>query len=483
MGWLEERDRSTAGAAAPAVCPSCRSSVEGSHQFCGSCGHDLSGATAPPRSDVIVVPGSAPVADQPISQQDELLVIDAAGSTRFEASPRLVVDLTEPEPPTVTLPPGPTAPPAAPGVAQPAAVREKRALHVSRTTALVGGGILLVVALVVAAILLWPEDTVEIDTDAELASGSEQLSESVRAFSDADQFEDLRAAATAATDGAGTYQDRIDALADLGDEELLAAAVGVLGAERTLLQSLGRTFEDYATRDFRVWPQRSETLERRVNQLEARQDALAALENEDITAVADVDAAHEMITDLNRLVDAKIEEYQAWVEERDRAAGSKAAALFGLNAYARPMQDLISQYSGLRAELDRWTDRLDTEIVYASEAYDVLGDAVDARVSVGNQMRALQPPPALANVHASLVALIDEASSAVESAYASVTEYLYDSYYGYWDVRNTPEWGAFEDASSRISANLDASISSWNAARDAEEQRIQAQPVPERPEL
>jgi hypothetical protein len=349
---------------------------------------------------------------------------------------------------------------------------------------IVGGGVALVAALIVAAILLWPDGGgEEIDVNGELASGSDQLTESMRSFSEADLFVDLDAASATATDAAATYQDRIDALTDLGDEELLAAATGVLTAERTFLQSLGRTFEGYQARDFRVWPERSEVLERRVDQLEAKQAELAALENADITATADVGAAHELLTDLGRLIDGKVEEYEAWVEERDAAAGSVFSALAAVNAYANPMRDLLGRYSGLRSDLDNWTDQLDLRVVYLSEALLVVGEAASDRRDVGNQMRALNPPQALAAAHASLVGVLDEAASAMESAYEGLNIYVYDPFWAYTDVRQTPGWSTFVIASDRISGSYETAVNSWNTAYDQEVNRIRTTMIPERPEL
>jgi len=463
-------------------------------RFCVACGAKrrvggpADGEEVSPGGIIVVsTGGSNPVSHALTDPTEEVVVIDDEGRAALEVRPAgepLVVDLTE----ETAGDPAPSSPPSSvftpPAQPEVEAQRTKRApTGLLSPAALMGVGVVVVLAVVAAVVLLWPDGGPGVDVNAELVAGADTAEESLTTFSQAELLEDLSAAAVQAETAAATYDARVETLAEVGDEEVRAAAVDLLAAEQALVAAYGATFAEYTTRDLRRWDRRQEVLERRLDQVEEAQAALVSLQQDDLTARIDVDRLADQLTTLDRLLDDKLETFQEWVQERNAALGSQAAASFGLQGYAAPMRGLIDQYEGLREELGDWTAELDRRIVFVSEALTVLSNATTARRSIGNEMRTLQPPPALAAAHASIVGILDEAASALESAYEGIIVYVNDPFYAYTDVRQTPGWTTFQVASDRISASLDSAITTWESARAAEQQRINASLVPDRPEL
>jgi hypothetical protein len=143
----------------------------------------------------------------------------------------------------------------------------------------------------------------------------------------------------------------------------------------------------------------------------------------------------------------------------------------------------MSEYSGLRDDLADWTAEIDERLVTVNEGYLELGAAAEARRAVRNRFAALQPPPALAAAHASLLGVIDQAIGAVDSAVEGLNIYVNDPFYAYWDARDTPGWQTFSSASDRITDQYDTAYTTWETALTGEETRIRDTLVPDRPEL
>jgi hypothetical protein len=444
-------------------------------RFCMDCGSErraggpTDGGEQTTGSGIIVVStgGKRPVSHALTDPTEEVIVIDDEGRATMTVQP--AEEVVEDDPAVVATEPEPV---------QPATGR------ITRKRVLIAGAGLAVVALIAAAVaLLWPDSETPVDVNAELTTGATAFTETMTAFSRGDLMADWSAASAEATDLLDTFDARRDVVAEVKDEEVREAATAVLDAQATAIESFALTFADYGVANFRRWDRRATQMQARLDQLDAAQQDLAALGQEELTATVDVPAAEEVLTDLGRLVEDKRVEWNDWVEARNFALGSQAAASFGLQQYAAPARSIMAEYQGLRDDLADWTAEIDTRIVTVSEAYLEFGAAAEARRAVRNRFAALQPPPALSAAHSSLLGIVDEAIGAIDAAVEGLNIYLNDPFYVYWDARDTPGWQTFSSASDRITTQFETARAAWDTALTGEENRIQTSGIPPRPEI
>ena len=168
-----------------------------------------------------------------------------------------------------------------------------------------------------------------------------------------------------------------------------------------------------------------------------------------------------------------------WRRKLERARRQRAFDLRVLTRYAGQVRAELSTYSGLRTDMQRWIDKVNSDGATFDEAYSFLGDAYTGREAVRAALAGLSPPPAVSSAHDQLVAVVAESVDAIDSATSGIADYQFSTNHASYD--QTEGWRAFQDASDRISREYGTAIASWEAKVSQRERQIKQRSMPTQP--
>jgi hypothetical protein len=154
-----------------------------------------------------------------------------------------------------------------------------------------------------------------------------------------------------------------------------------------------------------------------------------------------------------------------------------------VSSYAASLETYLEQYAALRSALDTWIAKVDVDGVTFDEAYDFLASASASRSSIRQGIAALDAPAAVASAHNDLMSVMDQAISAVDSAYDGVLDYEFDYAFTYRNYKETPGWQAFKSQSEQVAARYSSASAALHNLVGAEKDKVERRELPPRPEL
>lgn len=191
--------------------------------------------------------------------------------------------------------------------------------------------------------------------------------------------------------------------------------------------------------------------------------------------------AQAAVNAVDRLVERARTRLRTWRERYQAVTARKRATISSAEKYEADMTRLLDRYSGLRAGLSDWIDRVEdpSQFVTYDEGYRVLSEAQYQRQLVRDDMSGLTVPPDVSSAHNVLIGVIDDAIEAVGAAYEGTSDAQYCATTCYY--ADTPGWQRFAAESDRITEAFDSAVESWQAATRTVVARARAIQPPARP--
>lgn len=361
---------------------------------------------------------------------------------------------------------------------------EKAKQDLGRRPALVVIGVSVLACIISAALLLLLRGGggPGVDTDALLREGSQTFTSSVRELRGDKLLTEYDAATAAANDGYRSYADRIESLADEGDEELQRAAINVLRAERASLRQFRDQLRGLTVENLDSWPQRSAAISDSVDALEAAQANLVALEAEDVTARPNVELARTILGAIDERMAEKLDLYTRWQQTVTAERAANAGDLTDLDDYAgRTGQELVT-YDGLREELSVWTNSNITA-QSADQMLSTIDYHINAREGSQSRLANIAPLPQFSSLHGNLVSLIGRASLIVSNLRFAVLRVANLPLGNFTHPTDTPEWQEFREASDDITEEFSSLWGQWQGAVDGARSEIRSRQFTPQPEI
>ena len=172
-----------------------------------------------------------------------------------------------------------------------------------------------------------------------------------------------------------------------------------------------------------------------------------------------------------------------WRARVQKIRQGRQEALAAIASYDSSVRGYLATYDGLRTDLDDWIRKVDTEGTTFAKAYRFLGSASAATQSVRNGIAALDAPGDVAAAHTRLLASMDGAIAAVDSARAGISERKRGSKDKYSYYTEAPAWQRFRTESDAAVRESAATRSRWLAAVAAEVKKIKSVKLPKRPDV
>ncbi len=187
------------------------------------------------------------------------------------------------------------------------------------------------------------------------------------------------------------------------------------------------------------------------------------------------------VESVNRLVERGRILLSDWQAKYDAAVKDKAADSTALDEYSKQMEAQMRAYSALRADLSEWIARVDDPNAYVTydDAYSVLSQAQWERQVIRDEMNGLAVPTEMEAAHSGLVGVVDDAISAMQSAYDGATDSDYcmtSCYYA-----ETPGWTRFSSESDRITEAYRTADDNWQAAVASAQSSVADRKLPRKP--
>lgn len=285
------------------------------------------------------------------------------------------------------------------------------------------------------------------------------------------QLLDAMAAATRTSELRGLADDAVarqdavvsvaEALGSGPDQEALAAYGELLGALGGL--------SGLSAGDTTAW----DAVRPELSQAAGRLAAGAGTHGDDVRG-----SLGNALDGVDALTRTAAEGFATWRASLDRATEQLAADRAGLATYRTAFDETAKDYADQRQQL---ADSLQQDDLGAYQAGYLLDGAVSDRLGVRDALRALSPPPSVADEHAQVVALVERAAEAVRSGYdgaAEATGCLQEC-----DYRVTSGWARFQSESAAITGQYDDALSAWAAAMTAAAAELDARELPQEPDL
>lgn len=293
---------------------------------------------------------------------------------------------------------------------------------------------------------------------------------------------DFPALSSQARSAAKDVEGRLRLARTSDDVEARQAANSALVPILGLMNDVAR-LETVTPDTLAAWDDIEEDLESHAVALAAAETAvLPAVQHPESTAEAGQDA-REAVGPVVKRADRKIMAWRRSVKQfrKDRTRNRSAAT-----TYEQGVRSNLAQYAGTRSDLQRWINGVESYGATFAEAYSELAQQKEARQQVRSQLAALTPPVALAGSHNRVLAVIDQAIDALDSASEGLNQLQHSraSFYGPYDSYDeTPSWREFRSASDRISAEFPAAQAAWERDAAAYIKQLKSGTPPERPSV
>lgn len=166
------------------------------------------------------------------------------------------------------------------------------------------------------------------------------------------------------------------------------------------------------------------------------------------------------------------------IKKKNAARAEQLAAVRG---FTGQVDGLIERYTDARGDLQVWADGAYAGKATILEGYQVLEQNVALREQIRSELAGLNPPDPFGDDVQSLISVIDEAIAATQSGLRGLDEYLYS--WKYRQVRDTPGWQQFQNASGPISDRYESAVNAYEMDKATEIGRLEKKiPLPELPD-
>ncbi len=177
---------------------------------------------------------------------------------------------------------------------------------------------------------------------------------------------------------------------------------------------------------------------------------------------------------------------QEVIKERARITQinkERAAELAEVEGFLAQFDGVVERYSTARGELSNWIDGVDAHGASFNEAYQVLYQQAERRRQLRDELAALDAPADFAPDQAALLAVMDQAVDATESASRGIEEYQFDFNWRYLSYDETPGWRTFEAETAEISDAYSSALAAYEARKQEVVERLsEKKPLPPLPE-
>lgn len=286
-----------------------------------------------------------------------------------------------------------------------------------------------------------------------------------RALDAAEKTADLRSLATTSAAEATAARSAAQTLPEGEGKQVLGGYADVLAAVADLAQVDGESAS--------VWKA-------------ARAEMAAAFRS--VSASADAPAldvqARQALASADGVVAAATAAFADWRAKTDAAVEARAADGEDLKEYAAFFRTQTKSYEQLRQDLSTFTARVEdpgADVSYA-EGYAFLSQAGEDRRLVRDTLVGTSVPDGAQEAHSEVVAAIDRAISAVQSAYDGL-EQSQDCFEDCPYYRDTTGWQTFLSESDAISKGYARALTRWDASVVAAERAISNRPLPPKPSV
>ena len=340
---------------------------------------------------------------------------------------------------------------------------------------------LLAAAVVAGGVALYPHgsDASRERAEEAILPGNEVVAESAYALEHAEKLDDL-AEAGAAARAAIADVELLDTRG-ISDPKFRSAAKELLQAQLALLSALDPLagLEESTVGEWRSHRRR---IRAAVRQIEHAHPAVAEL---DLTRELNVwgPVLTWSLANADAVVAKAARRLGVWRSRVQEIRQGRREALAAIASYDSSVRGYLATYDGLRIGLDDWIRNVDTEGTTFAKAYKFLGSTSTATQSVRNGIAALDAPADVASAHTRLLAFMDRATAAVDSARAGISEHKRDSNDKYSYYTEAPGWQRFRTESDAAVRQSAAARSRWMEAVGAEVKRVKSAKLPKRPDV
>lgn len=262
-----------------------------------------------------------------------------------------------------------------------------------------------------------------------------------------------------------TYGDdlrtaEVDA-ASIGETRHRQALLRVVTAEQGYVTELRRLSQLAPREVANVQFARSSELAR-----EAEEAILAAPSLPSGGEVRAIDLSPAALTRVLSALRATWVEIQADRRRINRLNANRVASLRAVRSFSAQFDGIVARYSEAREELGDWIYKVNSVGASFIEAYQVLELQAERRRQFRSELAALSSPPEFSPDKAALLAVMDSAIAATETASRGIAEYQsdYSGYYSSYD--QTPGWQEFEVTSDAVGTSYANALRAYKQRKD-----------------
>jgi hypothetical protein len=311
---------------------------------------------------------------------------------------------------------------------------------------------------------------------ASLHATKAQVGSVVVGISGAERLSDLREAGVGAERQAESVQGELARLDGISGKDAGRRARRVVNAERELLTGMAE-LKGLDPEHIASWPTMRARISSRVAQVQTAEAAAGSL----ATLAPSISRLNASLASADAVVEHADRKLHAWRRDYRRAKRSQRAKLARVNGYATSVSTQLAVYNGLRDALDNWISDFGESTLPFGQAGSYLVEAADKRKAVRDALANQTPPAALMAAHTSLIAVLSDAIVAMGDAGDAAQTCTADPYCLGDDFRDTSDWQAFHDASSRITSQFGAAFTRWQQGLDRARSSIRHQRMPRPP--
>lgn len=277
-------------------------------------------------------------------------------------------------------------------------------------------GVLVAGAAAAAIVVLRPFETTADRVDENLASARTKTVETATAARRARKLVEIRAVGADAEKRLDAFDDAIAEVKDTDDPHYVRPAVAALRSERAYVENMAG-LSRLTDRRISRWRPLRVGLGVSMAKLDATRPAITDLGlSSGDHALAASAALHTPVDHLDRVLARAGRVLRAWFRRLAIARVAQRRDLATLGAYEAAGREIISRYQGLRADTQRWSDRVAKDGSTYDDAYRYLATAAAARKELRSRLAALSPPPEFASAHKTLVSVLDRSVAAILAA-------------------------------------------------------------------
>ncbi len=315
--------------------------------------------------------------------------------------------------------------------------------------------------------------------EAILLPGNKVVAESAAALEHAKKLDDL-AEAGAAARAAIADLELLDTQG-ISDSQFQSAARQLLQAQLAWLSALA-PLADLEESTVGEWRSHRRGIRAAVRQIERAHPAIAELQ-----LASELNVWGPVLTwslaNADAVVVQAARRLRLWRSRVQKVRQGRREALAAITSYDSSVRGYLATYDGLRTDLDDWIRKVDTEGTTFAKAYKFLGSASTATESVRNGIAALEAPADVASSQRRLLAFMDRAIAAVDSARAGISEHERESKDKYSYYTEAAEWQRFRSESDAAVRKSAAARSRWQAAVAAQVKKLNSVKLPKRPNV